>query len=94
VNQFFVALLYGRAGRLTAKNGGFRPGQACWLAESQDANGDSDGCWHTLRAANRVLPPPDGLVVRAALRVMHGKALAQQDVGSRGETHTGFRGLT
>ena len=24
-----MALLYGRAGRLTAKNGGFRPGQWC-----------------------------------------------------------------
>ena len=26
-NQFCVAFLYGRAGRLTAQNGGFRPGQ-------------------------------------------------------------------
>jgi hypothetical protein len=28
VNRFCMALLYGRAGRLTAKNGGFRPGQS------------------------------------------------------------------
>jgi hypothetical protein len=28
VNQFCVALLYGHAGRLTARNGDFRPGQA------------------------------------------------------------------
>ena len=27
VNRFCVALWYGRAGRLTAENGGFRPGQ-------------------------------------------------------------------
>jgi hypothetical protein len=27
VNRFCMALLYGRAGRLTAKTGGFRPGQ-------------------------------------------------------------------
>jgi hypothetical protein len=26
-NRFFMVLLYGRAARLTAKNGGFRPGQ-------------------------------------------------------------------
>ena len=28
VNRFSVAVLYRRAGRLTAKNGGFRPGQS------------------------------------------------------------------
>ena len=27
VNRFSMVLLHGRAGRLTAKNGGFRPGQ-------------------------------------------------------------------
>ena len=27
VNQFSMAILYGCAGRLTAKNAGFRPGQ-------------------------------------------------------------------
>jgi hypothetical protein len=27
VNRFYMALLHGRAGRLTAENGGFRPGQ-------------------------------------------------------------------
>ena len=27
VNRFSMALMYGRTGRLTAKNGGFRPGQ-------------------------------------------------------------------
>jgi hypothetical protein len=27
VNRFYMALLYGRAGHLTANNGGFRPGQ-------------------------------------------------------------------
>jgi hypothetical protein len=27
LNRFCMAALYGRAGRLTAKNGGFRPGQ-------------------------------------------------------------------
>jgi ATP-dependent RNA helicase DHX37/DHR1 len=27
VDRFSIALLYGRAGRLTAENGGFRPGQ-------------------------------------------------------------------
>ena len=28
-----MGLLYGRAGRLTAKNGGFRPGQ--WLSDDE-----------------------------------------------------------
>jgi hypothetical protein len=29
-NRFCMALLYGRAGRLTAENGGFRPRRAGW----------------------------------------------------------------
>jgi hypothetical protein len=35
VNRFSMALLYGRAGRLTAENGGFRPGQWCSRARSR-----------------------------------------------------------
>ena len=31
-NPFCMALLHGRAGRLTAENGGFRPGQAAGVA--------------------------------------------------------------
>ena len=35
-----MGLLYGRAGRLTAKNGGFRPGQ--WLEEKDKLIGGRD----------------------------------------------------
>jgi hypothetical protein len=31
-----MGLLYGRAGRLTAENGGFRPGQAEWAVRRED----------------------------------------------------------
>jgi hypothetical protein len=34
-NQCCVAFFYGRAGRLTAENGGFRPGQAWWRLSSR-----------------------------------------------------------
>jgi hypothetical protein len=40
VNQFSMALLYGRAGRLTAQNGGFRPGQLRQWARSLHAAGE------------------------------------------------------
>jgi hypothetical protein len=36
-----MALLYGRAGRLTAKNAGFRPGQWAWCSRSLPAAGGS-----------------------------------------------------
>ena len=38
-----MALLYGRTGRLTSKNGGFRPGQSCdriLFLERGEAEGD------------------------------------------------------
>jgi hypothetical protein len=34
VNRFCMALVYGRAERLIAKNGGFRPGQVCDEADA------------------------------------------------------------
>jgi hypothetical protein len=37
VNLFCMALLYGRASRLTAKNGGLRPGQARTSSRSSPA---------------------------------------------------------
>ena len=44
-----MVLLHGRAGRLTAKNGGFRPGQSLGkrfansVAEGQDSKDEADG---------------------------------------------------
>ena len=37
-NQFCVAFLYGRAGRLTPQNGGFRPGQGAEPADASEEN--------------------------------------------------------
>jgi hypothetical protein len=42
-NPFCVGLLYGRAGRLTAENGGFRPGQSIGQRCSA-ADGTVCGC--------------------------------------------------
>ena len=41
VHRFSMALLYGRAGRLTAKNGGFRPGQ--YLEAERGGRGAVEG---------------------------------------------------
>jgi hypothetical protein len=43
-----MALLYGRAGRLTAENGGFRPGQV--EAEIPSIAGNDNGFYLTVRA--------------------------------------------
>jgi hypothetical protein len=43
VNRFCMALLYGRAGRLTAKTGGFRPGQ--WSDQPPDTDRGDDAAF-------------------------------------------------
>ena len=37
-----MAVLYGRAGRLTAQNGGFGPGQYAWMAGGQAPAEDAE----------------------------------------------------
>jgi hypothetical protein len=47
-NRFFMALLYGRAGRPTAKNGGFRPGQRL---SADDVRASTPGLVTTITSA-------------------------------------------
>jgi hypothetical protein len=44
VNWFCMGLLYGRAGRLTVENGGFRPGQGMITCVSQSPRNGDETC--------------------------------------------------
>ena len=55
VNRVFVALLYGRAGRLTTHNGGSRPGQSQAVPSPLARPGSATPC---PRAAGRAAIPP------------------------------------
>ena len=53
-----MALLYGRAGRLTAKNGGFRPGQWWWSARARwsTSTGRIKCVWREARVHSGCIP--------------------------------------
>jgi hypothetical protein len=55
VNRFCMGLLYGRAGRLTAKNGGFRSGQV-----REAAGAGLGGHAEALHEGRQALPQADG----------------------------------